>query len=631
MVETAADLRALEPGEHVPIGTQDAGSLSAFIGSQMDEALPPDEAMRAQRVLEWFGVVPASPPLRELLSGLLTSQVAGYYDPRSGYLVLVDDAIRDHEIEGLDPELAQRIEDGILLHEIVHYLQDVHFDLEAMTDGDPWGDATTARHALGEGDATLVMYNYVFGLELERLAHARAMLEGMLAAPEAMLEMSPDLPGSDELAAAPPFLRELLLFPYLRGLVFSLELRRHGGLALVDYAFEVDPPQSTEQILHPEKWIESRDAPMLFAPQPVPGATIEHLGSWGELGIGIVLGERSSAAVGADVVAEAAAGWGGDAYVLYAVEGGELLTWATEWDSEGDADEFLAVAGPAFAGWRIERPSATRIVLADTDGAVGGEADAALAAWGAAEARRTESEAPDLEAIGVTAADLPEPMGFAEMMDRADDSGLLDVFSQLSYEELLDAPGVGEAAAELVASMTPEEVREMLADPEFREHAMEQARAALASAPQATIEHGRLLIEELGFEMRVPEGGGWRQVDMPDARATQFQHPGGALLMVSLVPFPPGTPIRLVAVSFETEMEGLGLEKGSEQIGSMDGRATYAAVFLHPGGGRVDMRLFELDRYGVSVVATRATEIEGEPADGLDAALASLPGAPSQR
>jgi hypothetical protein len=45
MVETAADLRALEPGEHVPIGTQDAGSLSAFIGSQMDEALPPDEAV----------------------------------------------------------------------------------------------------------------------------------------------------------------------------------------------------------------------------------------------------------------------------------------------------------------------------------------------------------------------------------------------------------------------------------------------------------------------------------------------------------------------------------------------------------------------------------------------------------
>ena len=58
---------------------------------------------------------------------------------------------------------------------------------------------------------------------------------------------------SQELEKAPRSLRETLLFPYQEGLNWTRTVYRYGGWRDVSQAFTT-LPQSTEQILHPEKY-----------------------------------------------------------------------------------------------------------------------------------------------------------------------------------------------------------------------------------------------------------------------------------------------------------------------------------------------------------------------------------------
>ena len=70
--------------------------------------------------------------------------------------------------------------------------------------------------------------------------------------------LNPEVSGS--LDAMPAFLRESLLFPYTAGLSFVQSLQASGGWDAVNGAFR-EPPASTEQVLHPEKYA-SHEAPV---------------------------------------------------------------------------------------------------------------------------------------------------------------------------------------------------------------------------------------------------------------------------------------------------------------------------------------------------------------------------------
>src|SRR5690606_7701224 len=88
--------------------------------------------------------------LTELMKGVMTSQVAAYYDPlESAFYVLFDD---------MPPMMANTI----YAHELYHGLQDQHFDLQAyiqdgQRDRSLSDDEILARQAVVEGEATYVM------------------------------------------------------------------------------------------------------------------------------------------------------------------------------------------------------------------------------------------------------------------------------------------------------------------------------------------------------------------------------------------------------------------------------------------------------------------------------------------
>jgi len=335
-------IRQLSIIRPVQSGLLSRAEIERSIIRNLDEDMSPAEAHANEVTLKKLGLAPADFQYRPLLIKVLTEQVAGYYDPRSRQFYLADWI----DLDGQKP---------IMAHELTHALQDQHFDLrrfEHWPKGD--SDAELAAHALIEGDATLLMMLYVANNPMRALAFLKS-LGGM--------EIS-----SAELDKAPRALRETLLFPYQSGYEWTRDLYKKGGWGQVSKAFN-DLPQSTEQILHPEKYF-AHEAPMKVSLPDVAGlinaAASEIRGQrsevsrrsrsslqppvsslWkrldydveGEWGFYLILDQFLKSPSESH---RAAAGWGGDRYEVYEGPKGEVMFVSlSAWDTGNDAREFF--------------------------------------------------------------------------------------------------------------------------------------------------------------------------------------------------------------------------------------------------------------------------------------------------
>jgi hypothetical protein len=360
LLEAAEKYRGLTARRPVPAGTLAEAELRKKMSESVAENLSPGQLKAIEIGAKAFGLIPESLDLSRYLPELLASQVAGFYDPERDYMALVR---REGEawkaVDGRDPE------DMIVVHELVHALQDQHFDLQAFETADPMSDESTARSALTEGDATLTMTSFLAGKNVETVPGMGEAMSSLLQDPAAM---AADVPGGDEMAKAPAWIRDSLLFSYAEGFAFCLDVRRAGGQKLLDHAFSTDPPRSSEQILHPEKWRGRRDDPIVLSwpdlSTVLAGWAKASAGEAGEATIRTLLRESSR---NREKAHAAAAGWGGDRFTVYEKDGRRLLVWWTEWDSEADAREFQKAARGLGAGWRVEALSPRRVLVVRGD------------------------------------------------------------------------------------------------------------------------------------------------------------------------------------------------------------------------------------------------------------------------
>lgn len=371
LTRAAEQARGLTARRAVPSGMIEARDLRAKMDQSLREDLPPAELAAYEASLKAFGLIPESMDLARALPDLLASQVVGFYDPHRKYLAVVRQpegaAPAVPGLEGGSPgagperaaELAGTFENLVLVHELVHALQDQSFDLAKYTDRGPLSDEGAARLAVVEGDATLTMFNYLLGGHAEVIPGFQKGIEDMMGNPDSLREMSAGFPGGEALTDAPAWLRETLMFSYLQGALFAMDVRKAGGQALLDRAFARDPPRSTEQVLHPEKWHGKKDQPVEIRwpdlAAALPGFKKVAEGHLGELGVRILLSQGGGRAALASA-SQAAAGWGGDRFALYEKGDRRVLVWITEWDTDGDTRE----ARSAFEGlgqdWRVVVP-----------------------------------------------------------------------------------------------------------------------------------------------------------------------------------------------------------------------------------------------------------------------------------
>jgi hypothetical protein len=150
--------------------------------------------------------------------------------------------------------------------------------------------------------------------------------------------------------------RELEL-PHVAGSSFATGLRANGGSGAIDAAFR-DPPDSTEQVLHPEKYV-AREAPIAVGAPAVAiqsGWSTPVPNTEGEAIISIWL---QALGVSASVADRAAAGWGGDRLAAASGPAGAfVLGWHLTWDTAADADQFAA----AYATARTQLAFSSRLV-----------------------------------------------------------------------------------------------------------------------------------------------------------------------------------------------------------------------------------------------------------------------------
>jgi hypothetical protein len=312
-----SDIRELPILRPVKSGAQSRAEIERMVIRNLNEQAKPAEMHATEVALRKLGLAPAEFQYRPFIIKLLAEQVAGYYDPKAQEFYLADWI----ELEGQKPVMA---------HELTHALQDQHFNLrrfEKWPHGD--SDAQLAAHALIEGDATLAMTIYMAKNPLVALAFIRSLGSASTS--------------SKQFKQAPRALRESLIFPYEQGSEWATRLYRRGGWSMVSQAF-TKLPQSTEQILHPEKYF-AYETPLRVALPDVrnllgPGWKKLDYDVNGEWGLYLILDEFLNAPAESR---RAAAGWAGDRYELYegARPGEVFIAAVTAWDTEKDAREFF--------------------------------------------------------------------------------------------------------------------------------------------------------------------------------------------------------------------------------------------------------------------------------------------------
>ncbi|MBE7465182.1 MAG: hypothetical protein HS116_17025 [Planctomycetes bacterium] len=445
LVKSAERYRGLALPKRIAMGQLDTEALKKKVLLMFKDELPAEKMEPIQRTYKAFGLMPAAMDLNVYYPELLTSQIGGFYEPKEKYLVLVKGGAGVNAEIGkrYGAEMGAKMDDIVMVHEITHAIQDQHYDLQKFGHDTPLSDAAAAKLALIEGDATLVMYSHFYGLPMETLPMVDAQIRSMGQDPKALIDMMPEMPGSKEMSTAPAVIRDNLLFSYIQGLGFCLSVRKAGGQKLLDHAFKTDPPRSSEQILHPEKWIFKRDDPILLKlpdlAAVLPGYAKLSEGSWGEFNTQLVLVEKLGAAARARCQ-QAAEGWGGDLFGLYVKDGDELLAWITDWDGEADAREFEAAARQGFkaeaAADRLVARQGARVIVVAGSAAQKPELAAALFA---APAERPAAKNIDFAALGIAETDKPKQAGFDEMLKLLNDPAV-----QKMMQDMLGGEGGGE-------------------------------------------------------------------------------------------------------------------------------------------------------------------------------------------
>ncbi len=311
-------IRGLEATQPITNGLMSRSELADYMQEELDREYAPEEMENDVRTMAAFDLLPEDYDLRGELVELYSEQVAGFYDDEDNTLYVISES-------GLD--LIARI---TLAHEITHGLQDERFDLNTFLDDDRMSDdEILARQALIEGDATVAMTAYLMN-------HLSDITEEDIAA----LQSEELLESAQQLAETPAIIRETFEFPYTYGEAFVSALYEEGWDA-VDGAY-ADPPATTEQILHPEKYF-TRDEPQVVALPPLTdtlgsGWRLADEDTLGEFQTQVYLSQRLDRET-ADV---ASAGWDGDRYAVYINGDDEVLVLSTVWDSTADQNEFAA-------------------------------------------------------------------------------------------------------------------------------------------------------------------------------------------------------------------------------------------------------------------------------------------------
>ena len=331
------------PIEH-PVKRQLVGrdQVVAYLQKNMSEDKGAKRLQRSELVLKKFGLLPRDFDLQSFLVALLREQVAGYYDPKTKTVNLLD---------WLDAEQQK----PVLAHELTHALQDQSFNLEKWMkagdkDLDEIKDPTPedfesdeigeAREGVVEGQAMVTLVDYMLA----------PLGKSMLTSPEltevlkkGMVEGTADSP---EFKNAPVFLQEMLTFPYRYGLDFEAVLLQNGGKEKAFSGVFKSPPFNTRQVMEPKAYLSGeRIEPMQLPDFKHDFKDYERfdIGAMGEFDVSVLVDQYASREISGKIYPQ----WRGGYYYAVRPKGEATaplgILYFSRWADAESAGKFAAI------------------------------------------------------------------------------------------------------------------------------------------------------------------------------------------------------------------------------------------------------------------------------------------------
>jgi hypothetical protein len=315
----------------------------AFIRKHMAEDEDAQRLQRSELVLKKFGLLPRDFDLQSFLVALLREQVAGYYDPQTKTVNLLD---------WIDPDQQK----PVLAHELTHALQDQSFGLEKYmkagtadlstskkepTPEDIENDEESAAHqAVVEGQAMVVLIDYELAPVGQSVLDAPQIVEAL------KVGMQMGTADSIEFRNAPLYIKEALTFPYRYGLDFEMELLTKMGKDRAYAGVFRNPPRSTREIMEPHAYLSGEK----LASMPLPdfkkdfkGYDKFDVGAVGEFDVAILIDQYQGEQVSKRLYPH----WRGGYYYAARPHGDASaplgLLYVSRWSSPEKASEFAWV------------------------------------------------------------------------------------------------------------------------------------------------------------------------------------------------------------------------------------------------------------------------------------------------
>ncbi len=349
MIE-AQQIRGLEFLEPVDVVLLTDEEYQARFAEIIEEELAEEDIQAINALLRVLGIIEADDDYRALVETLFSAGTGGFYDPETEELVV-------RLVGGGFGPYAE----SVVIHELVHALQDQHFEL--LDNEDLEGDASYVASAIIEGDALLREATFVQSMSLRDQAAYFAEVSGI------------DLSALDTL---PGYIVESFQSAYLDGFMFHQQI----GLDEIDAQF-VDPPESSEQLLDADSYLSDEQPRSVTLPEyEVPGYEVWFDAPAGQKDLELLLTDGISATEAIN----AAKGWGGDWNRVYNDEDrGAVYVLSYVGDSKADAEQleaafnaYIAVKVPDGAFTLVERADDEVLVIIASDPALGPGLEAAL-------------------------------------------------------------------------------------------------------------------------------------------------------------------------------------------------------------------------------------------------------------
>jgi hypothetical protein len=304
---------------------------------------------RSELVLKKFGLLPRDFDLEKLLVALLREQVAGYYDPKTKTVHLLDWVPMEEQ-------------EPVMAHELTHALQDQAVGLDkwmsrgekdlAETRKNPTAtdiendEEDNARQAVVEGQAEAVMLQYALA------PVGRSIVDSPDLVDEMESSMTNGTPDSTVFKDAPIFLKESLTFPYRYGLDFEIKLMQKGGREKAFAGVLANPPHTTRQIMEPETYLSGEKIEPMRVPnfkQDFRNYKKFDVGAMGEFDVAVLIEQYANQELAKWLYPE----WRGGYYYAARVKEDAAaplgLLYVSRWSSAEKAEDFAGIYARSLA------------------------------------------------------------------------------------------------------------------------------------------------------------------------------------------------------------------------------------------------------------------------------------------